>query len=388
MKKYHFSEKNKFKDFILKKLFFVSQITCVIVLFISASSCNVLFKKKSAAKKEVIVYPSSPDQARFQYLTKITTSNDIGSQQSEFSKYILGPEKAKIMTKPYGIAIRNGKIYVCDYLAGGLEILDLEKKKFNFFTPGGLGHLTMPINCFIDEKGYLYIADVGRSQIVVFDENLNYVKSFGLKEQFKPSDVCVYGNKVFVGNTGSKNGNRINVFANDSTNKLLYSIPDSDNTSHSTALGMPANITIYNDKLYAADFAFSMVKAFTLDGKLIDTLGYRGDRPGSFSKLKGVAVDKEENIFAVDAAFDNVQIFNKELKLLMDMGGHSYATGPGRGGMCLPAKVIVDYDNLKYFQKYVDPSFDLKYLVFVTSQYGSDLINVYGRVELKGQNSK
>ncbi|MBK6839081.1 MAG: hypothetical protein IPG90_13205 [Bacteroidetes bacterium] len=49
----------------------------------------------------------------------------------------------------------------------------------------------------------------------------------------------------------------------------------------------------------------------------------------------------------------------------------------------IPAKVIVDYDNLSYFQKYVDPAFDLKYLVFVTSQYGPDLINVYGRVETR-----
>lgn len=55
----------------------------------------------------------------------------------------------------------------------------------------------------------------------------------------------------------------------------------------------------------------------------------------------------------------------------------------GPGDMWLPAKVIIDYDNLNYFQKYVHESFDLKYLIFVTNQYGPSKINIYGFVETK-----
>jgi hypothetical protein len=51
--------------------------------------------------------------------------------------------------------------------------------------------------------------------------------------------------------------------------------------------------------------------------------------------------------------------------------------------MWLPAKVSIDYDNLEYFQDYVDDRFDLKFLIFVTNQYGPDKINVYGYVEYK-----
>jgi hypothetical protein len=81
----------------------------------------------------------------------------------------------------------------------------------------------------------------------------------------------------------------------------------------------------------------------------------------------------------VDAGFENTQIFNKEGKLMMFFGG-SYK---GDGDMWLPAKVVIDYDNLKYFQNYVDPGFTLKYLILVTSQYGPDKLNIYGRVVLK-----
>ena len=55
----------------------------------------------------------------------------------------------------------------------------------------------------------------------------------------------------------------------------------------------------------------------------------------------------------------------------------------GPGDMWLPAKVIVDYDNLDYFRQYVDPKFNLKYLIIVSNQYGPDKISVYGAVSPK-----
>ena len=55
----------------------------------------------------------------------------------------------------------------------------------------------------------------------------------------------------------------------------------------------------------------------------------------------------------------------------------------GPGDMWLPAKVIIDYDNTKYFEKYVDKRFKLKYLILVSNNFGTDKINVYGYVEPK-----
>jgi hypothetical protein len=51
--------------------------------------------------------------------------------------------------------------------------------------------------------------------------------------------------------------------------------------------------------------------------------------------------------------------------------------------MYLPAKVIIDYSHLSYYEKFVDPAFRLKYLIFVTNQYGPDKVTVYGRIEPK-----
>ena len=90
-----------------------------------------------------------------------------------------------------------------------------------------------------------------------------------------------------------------------------------------------------------------------------------------------IAVDRDTNLYVVDAGFENTQIFSSEGKLLMFFGGNY----KGPGDMWLPAKVTLDYDNLGYFEKYVDPSFNLKYLIFVTNQFGPDKITIYGAVE-------
>ena len=50
----------------------------------------------------------------------------------------------------------------------------------------------------------------------------------------------------------------------------------------------------------------------------------------------------------------------------------------------LPAKVAVDYDNIKYFQEYLDPGFQPQYLILVTSQFGSRFVNVLAYGTMKG----
>lgn len=215
---------------------------------------------------------------------------------------------------------------------------------------------------------------MGRKEIMVFNSEGNFLKKFGEKEKFKPSDILIKGDSIFVSNLA--NG-KINVYSKDSLNKLIFSFPKEED--YNAALGLPVNLALYNNRIYCADFGYSQIKVFSTEGELLDSIGKRGDAPGTFAKLKGIAVDKEGIVYAVDAAFENVQVFNPEGKLLIVLGGHY----EGPGGLMMPAKVIVDYDHIDYFKQYVDPGYDLKYLVLVTSQYGPDLINVYGRIEPK-----
>lgn len=345
-------------------------IFAVSVLIFAISGC--VSTKSSGTPEPYAIYPPPPDTARFQFLTSISNSEKITGARSGFAAYILGEGEAFPINKPYGIASSKGLLAICDPAINGLEILDFEKSTFDYFIPSGKGQLKTPLNCAFDANQNLFVADVDRKQIVVFTKDLEYMTCFGDTGSFKPTDVCVKNDKIYVPNSI---GNKVNVYSC-SDFKLVSSFP---NVAKGTDgyLYSPVNITLSNDKIYVADFGDFKVKIYDNNGNYISSVGSYGKSIGQFVRPKGISTDKDENLFVVDAGFENVQIFNKSNKLLMYFGGPYNVPGD----MWLPAKVHIDYDNADYFKTFVDPEYDLNYLVFVSNQYGPDKINVYAAVK-------
>jgi DNA-binding beta-propeller fold protein YncE len=329
---------------------------------------------------KLVIYPAPPDTTRIQFLTRISTSQDVQGKRGGFKKFILGSEDVQSIGKPYGVTIYKGKIYICDTFKRGFDIIDLDKNTFTEFIPSGNGALKLPLNCFFDQQGYMFVADADRKQIIVFNEKGEYYSSFGEKENFKPTDVFILGDKIWVTNVTA---HHIMVYRNDSSYKLLSQFPG-DESDSAGYLFSPTNLFVTNDKVYVTDFGDFKIKIYDHSGTLNGTVGSYGESLGQFSRPKGIAVDRESNLYVVDAGFENIQIFDKEARLLMFFGGNY----KGPGDNWLPAKVIIDYDNLAYFQKYVDPAFKMKYLILVTNQFGPDKLNVYGAVERIGPNPK
>jgi DNA-binding beta-propeller fold protein YncE len=321
----------------------------------------------------LVIYPAPPDTARIQFLTRISSSHDVTGGRKTFAKSMLGEDKNISINKPYGVAVHAGKILICDTFIHGIVIIDMIKNKFEQFIPKGKGELKVPVNCYVDSIGNLYIADSERKQIVIFDAKGKYLNSFGESDNFKPTDVFVRNNKIWVSNIS---GHQIHVYSNDSRPALLNSFPKA-NTVTDRNLYSPTNLYVTDNKVYVTDFGDFKIKIFTHDGEFIRSIGSYGNGIGQFVRPKGIAVDRDSNLFVVDAGFENTQVFSKEGKLLMFFGGNY----KGPGDMWLPAKVTLDYDNLEYFQKFVDPSFKLKYVIFVTNQFGPDKLSIYGAVE-------
>lgn len=341
-------------------------------IFIFLFGCSSDISKNNL--NELIIYPSPPETPRLQYLTKFTSASDVEGKRSGLMEYVAGESGDQEIIKPYGMIIVNGKIIICDTILGGLVILDLESEEFRIFQPKGLGVLKTPINIEVDNIGRYYVADAERREIVVFDSSLSYLDSFGSEHTQKPTDVVFYDNRLWVANS---NNHSIDIYSAD-TYEYLNSIPDYTSEEEGF-LNLPTNLFIQDDVLYVSDFGAFSVKTYNLKGNFIKQIGSYGREIGQFARPKGITVSNDGVLYAVDAGFENVQMFDKDGKLLMFFGGPY--NGPG--DMWLPANVIVDYDNTKYFEKYVNNAFNLKYLVLVSNQYGPDKINVYGFIEKK-----
>lgn len=348
-------------------------------ILILATSISLILSISCAPQKKVtttplqnqyIFYPPLPNKPHLQYLTTISSSNDIKSASSGFFKFVVGEdvEKPTEIKKPYGIEVHNGVIYVCDMTAGAIDMLDLKTGTFKYLGISGPGKLGRPINLKIDKKNNLiYVADNARKQIVTFDEQGNFIKAYGIEGQFVPVDVDISENYLFVCDI---KGHQVHVL-DKNTGATIYKIGKAG--SKKGELFHPTNICYFNEKIYVSDTTNFRVQIFDVKGNFINSFGQIGDTPGSFSRNKGIDVDKNGNIYIVDAAFENVQIFDKNNKLLLFF----LKSGGAKDNINLPAGIVIDYDNINYFKKYLSPNFKAEYLLFVTSQFGINKVNVY-----------
>jgi len=335
-----------------------------LALVLLASGCAT-----PALKREPAVYfPPAPALPRIQFLTAFNGLKDI-EVQSGFNRFVVGEKLNLELDKPYGVAMHDGKIYVCDTNTTVI-VLDLAKKRFSSMAGAvGPGRLSQPVNISIEADGTKYVADPVRGQVVVFDRDDAYLRAIGEPGAWKPVDAVPFGDRLYV----ADNANGVVKVFDKLSGELLKSIGDQGDPAE--RLDRPTNLTFDRDGgLYVTDVGRFQVVKFDRDGHFQRTIGKLGDSPGHFARPKGTAVDREGRLYAVDAAFNNVQIFSPEGRLLMFFGD----AGLGPGGLMLPAKVAIDDKNIDHFRSYAAPEFEIEYLVLVTSQFGERKVSVFG----------
>jgi sugar lactone lactonase YvrE len=85
---------------------------------------------------------------------------------------------------------------------------------------------------------------------------------------------------------------------------------------------------------------------FSRDGQFLKSFGALGKQFGQFARPKEIATDASGNVYVVDSAFGNFQVFNAEGDLLLYVGERSERDGPAK--YMLPSGIYVDEDGRVY----------------------------------------
>ena len=319
---------------------------------------------------ETIFYPGLPGAPKIQFLTAITSEQDIGTERNKFREFVTGKtESIMVIARPWDLTHTPGKLYVSDKTYNRIVIVDLANSRMDLVDNRAGGFLSNPGGIFADAAGYKYIADRERGAILAFDQTDAFFRVYEAGPEFKPTDVVVFGDRVYAADVGTES---VRIFDRRS-GEIVATIGGQGEDEG--MFRFPTHLTIDDDgKLYVTDFLNFRVQKFDSDGNFVRTIGEPGDFPGAMPRPKGIAVDRNGLLYAVDSAFEIVQIFDVETgNALMPFGKF----GSINGGTWLPAGVHIDYDNLQYFSEYLDPNFQAEYLVYVTNQAGPFKINVY-----------
>ncbi|UCC30146.1 MAG: hypothetical protein JSU86_18350 [Phycisphaerales bacterium] len=323
------------------------------------------------AEQPLVLFPSPPAKPRIQFLTWASGAAQVEPPRDALDAFLLGEEPTlqKVIQKPYGVAARDGVVYVCDTKGLCVCKLDFKKQTYSVFGDRGPGRLRKPINIAIDALGYKFVADPVRKQIVVFDPDDRYSAAFDIPKPCRPVDVAVFQNELYVLDNDEScqivvldrtSGEVLRTFGGPGGEPGQFKIPNS------LSVGPEGH-------LYICDTHNWRIQKLTREGEPVWVRGTPGYRYGRFGRPRGLRVGPDGVIYVVDGATEIVQMFNSEGQTLMHFGG------PGKvpGTLVLPSTLAVDKTSVPYFKEHVHEAFDVEYLLFVASQYGKHLVSVY-----------
>ena len=331
---------------------------------------------------EPVFFPPLPERPRLQFLKSFSGPDELGAvTTSGFERFVLGEPNAKQgIAKPYGMAIFDGKLYVCDVGKRIVEVFDLKKRTSGHLTQDR--RLINPASIYIDHDGTKYVADPTAGAVFVFDKEDNLKSMLGKELKINPRDVVVRGQNCYV--TDLK-GNQVVVFDKTSGREIVRIGKKSDPAGKAEPLQElgPGEFSLISDlaldregNIYVTDRAGGRITEFDRSGKFKRTIGRLGRNIDEFIRPKGIAIDKENRIWVVDAGpeVEVAKIYNQQAQLLLFFG----RPGNRPGMMNLPAKIVLDYDNVELFEQYAAEGANIEFLVLVSNQYGPNKISVYG----------
>ncbi|VAX36860.1 hypothetical protein MNBD_PLANCTO03-724 [hydrothermal vent metagenome] len=350
----------------------------LIVLVLSGCGSGGGGQSRSAVKPSVsgqyAFWPMPPADPHMQFLQPIASREDVApDRRSALSAMVFGEEDRQqtAIEKPYGVDMKNGRLYICDIRKNTVVVLDFEKKQMRLMGATGFNALANPVDVEVADDGMIYVADNERRAVFVFDANEKFQRVIG-HDDFRPVGVVTFGNRLYVCNLDLQIVEIFNRFTGDLIGSI-GEVGDEDGQFR-----VPLGIDVDTEgNVYVVDLMRCRLQKFSPDGQLLAAVGTSGDAPGSFVRPKHIAVDTDGIIYIVDAAFQNVQMFDHEFRLLMHFG----AGGDFTGAMNLPAGICVDDTSLKYFVDELHPGFDAKRLVLVTNQFGFSKVGAYAMGE-------
>lgn len=322
-----------------------------------------VFSFVDATQGKSKVWPSPPEQPRYRYVGELTGEENFHTENGEnrnaavkifewLAGLIGNRDDQVVLQRPQsGMVDAEGSIYVTDvsrhavYVfdkpGGKLEIWDMARENAYFRSPIGIA---------LGAQGEILVADAELQGVFRLDRKGKPIGEFGQGVLKRPTGLARDAQRglIYVADTYSHD---IKIFGDDGKlQKVIGQRGEADGE-----FNFPTHLAFASGQLYVTDTLNSRIQIFDADGKIVTKFGERGLYVGNLVRPKGVAVDSSGNIYVIESFHDNLLVYDSAGRTLMALGG----TGKEIGKFYLPAGVWTDSHD----QIYVADMFNGRILV-------------------------
>ncbi len=234
-------------------------------------------------------------------------------------------EGEPLLTSPIDMVVdkEEGVLYVLETYPPQVVVYDMDGKRTLTFGTIGMseGQFQSPSGLAVDPDGMVYVTDIARKRVLIFDGKGNFKREFQVTEKAKPDDPKVLlPVGIAIASDGtiyvSDNENGHIVMYDSSGKKLGYFAEPCDQKNKGLGFlsGAALMTTDSQDRVHVADYGPSRTQVFDKTGKPLFTIG-EGVKGlvGSFVKVgKPCPDDKNKIIYGLDGAMGNIQAFDWE----------------------------------------------------------------------------
>ncbi|MBN1311262.1 MAG: TIGR03663 family protein [Anaerolineae bacterium] len=204
------------------------------------------------------------------------------------------------------------------------EAIDPYSENVRELTPDltfGQGQLNRPHQIAVGPGDLLYVADSNNHQIAVFDQNGNFIQTFGQQGVIQtdpqtdglnePWGVGVAPDgTVYVADTWNS---RVSEYTAEGSYIRSWGYEGAGILTDPLAFWGPRAIAVDAQGLvYLADTGNKRIQVFDEDGNFVKQIGAGGGLDGQLDEPVGIAVGEDELVYVADAWNRRVQVFTKD----------------------------------------------------------------------------
>lgn len=323
-------------------------------LLAGCSSTPTVMRYSFAPGEEArrLMWPSGEEIPRYVYAGTLTGEENFRRVDGERDggitralRWLVGLDadtrRADVLQRPGAVVSdEQGRVFVADLSRQAVFVFDAPAGRLHIWEQAdGVLRFVAPAGLALDADGGLLVADAELARVLRLDATGRPRGALGDGLLKRPTAVVrdAASGRVFVADAHAHD---IKVF--DAKGAHVATL--GRRGEGAGEFNYPTHLALAGERLLVTDALNNRVQSLSLDGRPLASVGARGLYVGNLVRPKGVAGDGEGNVYVIESLYDTLLVFSPDGEFLLPIGG----TGSSTGRFYLPAGVWVDARNRVY----------------------------------------